>query len=72
MGIYDGYNLDPDMMNKGVIAMFVFSLVLTLVFVIAKIAGAIAWGWLWVFCPIWGPMALGFVLMLLGVRPPGR
>jgi energy-coupling factor transporter transmembrane protein EcfT len=40
-----------------------FSSVLTLIFVIAKLMGALNWSWLWVFCPLWLPLAvfLGFI-----------
>jgi hypothetical protein len=35
---------------------------LTIIFVIAKLAGWIAWSWLWVLAPLW----IGF-LALLGI-----
>ena len=39
--------------------------VLSLIFVTLKLTGVIAWSWLWVLLPFWGPMALGLVLLLL-------
>jgi hypothetical protein len=33
---------------------------LCLVFVAAKLFGAIAWSWWWVTAPLWGPFALVF------------
>ena len=39
--------------------------VLGLIFVTLKLTGVIAWSWLWVLLPFWGPMALGLVLLLL-------
>lgn len=38
--------------------------VLGLIFVTLKLTGVIAWSWLWVLLPFWGPM-LGLVLLLL-------
>ena len=70
MGVYDNY--DPEMANKGAVILFVFMLVLCLIMVCANLFAGAAIAWKWVFVPIWGPMALGFVLTLFGVRPPGR
>ena len=39
--------------------------ILGLIFVTLKLTGVIAWSWLWVLLPFWGPMALGLVLLLL-------
>ncbi|CAK6595937.1 unknown function [Klebsiella phage vB_Kpn_K51PH129C1] len=39
--------------------------VLGLIFVTLKLTGVIAWSWLWVLLPFWGPTALGLVLLLL-------
>ena len=39
--------------------------VLGLILVTLKLTGVIAWSWLWVLLPFWGPMALGLVLLLL-------
>lgn len=39
--------------------------VLGLIFVTLKLTGVIAWSWLWVLLPFWGPMALGVILVLL-------
>jgi hypothetical protein len=36
--------------------------VLTILFIILKLTGAIAWPWLWVLCPLW--IAIGIVLFL--------
>jgi len=32
--------------------------VLTLIFIILKLTGSIAWSWWWVLCPLWAPLAL--------------
>lgn len=50
--------------------MYIFTLILFLLFLIFKLTGVIAWSWLWVSCPLWGPLALGLALALLGIRPP--
>lgn len=70
MGMYDNY--DPDQANKAVLAVFVFMLVLCLIMVGANLFVAAGIAWKWVFAPIWGPLALGIVLTLCGVRPPGQ
>lgn len=41
--------------------------VLGLIFVTLKLTGVIAWSWLWVLLPFWGPMALGVILVFLAV-----
>ena len=68
----DNYGYDPDTQKQVGMIGFIFMLILCSIFVVAKIAGAITWSWLWVFCPVWGPMALGLILLVLGVRPPGQ
>jgi len=70
MGMYDNY--DPEMANKSAMAMFVFLLVLVLIMVGANLFGFATIGWGWVFAPIWIPMALGLILTVLGIRPPGQ
>ena len=69
MGMYDNY--DPDQAKKAALALFVFCLILCLVLVGANLFAGAAIAWKWVFAPIWGPMVLGFILMALGVKPPG-
>jgi energy-coupling factor transporter transmembrane protein EcfT len=32
-----------------------FLMILTLIFVVAKITGHLTWSWLWVFSPLWLP-----------------
>lgn len=41
--------------------------VLSLIFVTLKLTGVIAWSWLWVLLPFWGPTALGVILVFLAV-----
>lgn len=41
--------------------------ILTIVFVCAKLFGAIAWSWWWVFSPIWIGYAVIFVRALIYV-----
>lgn len=44
--------------------------VLGLIFVTLKLTGVIAWSWLWVLLPFWGPLVvcLLVVLILLGLK----
>lgn len=46
--------------------MGIFS-VLGLIFVTLKLAGVIAWSWLWVLLPFWGPVALAIILVFVAV-----
>lgn len=39
--------------------------ILTIVFVCAKLFGAIAWSWWWVFSPMWIGYAVALVIGLL-------
>jgi len=68
MGLYDGY--DKDQANKAGMVFFIFMLVLCLLMVGANLFVAAGIAWKWVFAPICGPMALGFVLAICGIRPP--
>ena len=38
---------------------------LTLVFITLKLIGTIDWSWLWVLSPIWIPIALVFLILLI-------
>ena len=38
---------------------------LTIVFIVLKLTGNIAWSWWWVLAPIWIPWAIGGILLLL-------
>lgn len=40
---------------------------LGLIFIVLKLCGVISWSWLWVLCPIWGPLALAAVLFLIAL-----
>lgn len=44
-----------------------FAGLLTLIFVAAKLFGAIAWSWLWVLSPLWIGFAIGLVLVVLAI-----
>lgn len=39
--------------------------VLLVIFIVLKIVGVIAWSWLWVLAPFWGPLALWLVTALV-------
>ena len=39
--------------------------VLGLIFVTLKLTGVIAWSWLWVLLPFWGPIALAVILVFV-------
>jgi hypothetical protein len=44
-----------------------FCIILTLIFVVAKLFKAIDWSWWWIFSPLWIPVALiiGFLIIML-------
>lgn len=44
--------------------------VLGLIFVTLKLTGVVAWSWLWVLLPFWGPLVICLlvVLILLGLK----
>lgn len=44
-----------------------FSGLLTIVFIVLKLTKVIAWSWVWVLAPIWIPVAIWLVLVVLGV-----
>ena len=68
MGMYDNDYMEQAK-TLGII-MYVFSLALCLLMVGANLFVGAGIAWKWVFAPIWGPMALGLLLTILGVRPP--
>lgn len=40
--------------------------ILTVVFVVAKITGHLAWSWWWVFSPIWIGVPIALLLIFFG------
>lgn len=66
------YNQDEEMIRRAGLVWLAFFLLLTTVFIVLKLTAVILWSWWWVLAPIWGPMALGFVLQLCGIKPPGQ
>ena len=70
MGMYDNY--DMKQANKAGIIFFAFILILCLIMVGANLFVGAAIAWKWVFAPVWGPMALGLVFMILGIKSPGQ
>lgn len=39
--------------------------ILTIVFIVLKLMGVIAWSWLWVLAPLWIPFLVAVVLLLV-------
>lgn len=39
---------------------------LTIVFITLKLLSIITWSWLWVLAPIWIPIAMLFIIYLIG------
>lgn len=42
-----------------------FGGLLTIVFLVLKLTGVIAWSWWWIFAPIWIPVSVGLIFGLL-------
>lgn len=42
-----------------------FGGLLALVFIVLKLTGVIAWSWVWVLAPVWIPLALVFVVLIV-------
>lgn len=63
---------DPELQKTCGIIMYVFMLALAFLFIALKLTAVITWSWWWVLVPFWGPFALGLVIALLGIRPPGQ
>jgi hypothetical protein len=38
---------------------------LTIVFIVLKLTEVIAWSWLWVLAPMWMPISIGTVLLII-------
>lgn len=41
--------------------------ILTLIFVVGKIMGKLAWSWWWVFAPLWIPTAATIVIGIIAI-----
>ena len=70
MGMYDNY--DKDMLQKSAMVWMIFIFMLALAFIILKLVAVITWSWWWVLAPIWIPMAIGSIMNLIGIKPPGQ
>lgn len=42
-----------------------FGGLLTIVFIVLKLTGVVAWSWWWVLAPLWIPLALVGVILLI-------
>jgi len=45
--------------------------VLCIVFVVMKLCGTISWSWWWVTAPLWGPVALVLIILIVIVLAGG-
>lgn len=52
---------------KNSIITWIFLTALTLIFIVAKLCGAINWGWLLVISPIWIPLTVCFLTGVIAV-----
>ena len=40
---------------------------LAIVFIVLKLCGVISWSWWWVLSPIWIPIAIAVLIIIIGV-----
>lgn len=40
---------------------------LSIVFIVLKLCGVIHWSWLWVLAPLWTPIAIFFLVLIIGI-----
>lgn len=38
---------------------------LAIVFTVLKLCGVISWSWVWVLCPVWIPLGLVLILLVI-------
>ena len=38
-----------------------------IVFLVLKLCGVIGWSWWWVTCPLWGPLAIAFAVVVVAL-----
>jgi len=55
-------NQTPKVQSKGM----GFMSCLALIFITLKLVGAISWSWWWVLAPIWGPVVLVALFLVVG------
>lgn len=53
--------------NKVTVKGIGFSGLLTIAFIVLKLCGVIAWGWLWVLAPLWIAFLLKLVIVLIAL-----
>jgi hypothetical protein len=51
--------------SKSVSVNFPFLGILTLIFITLKLTGHIAWSWWWVLSPMWIPLAIVLVILII-------
>lgn len=51
--------------NKTTVKTISFSSLLTIAFIVLKLCGVIAWGWVWVLSPLWIAFLLKLVVVLI-------
>lgn len=44
-----------------------FSGLLTIVFIVLKLCGVIHWSWLWVLAPLWIPIAIFLLVLIISI-----
>jgi hypothetical protein len=56
---YSGYSVDINMKSLS------FTSLLFLVFLVLKLTGTIDWSWWLITLPLWGPLAIGLMVLVL-------
>lgn len=65
--IKDSWNLYKQERKKGAGFSTIFLLLLTATFVVLKILEIITWSWLWVLSPLWIPLGLTILLVIVAL-----
>ena len=55
---------EEEMAQKLGVVMLIFTLIITIIFVSARINDKIDWSWWWIFSPVWIPMGLGTIISI--------
>ncbi len=55
----------PDSSNNAASGGIGFAGLLTIAFIVLKLCGVITWPWIWVVCPLWIPVAVVLVVILV-------
>lgn len=65
--VKDSWNLYKEAKKKRLGFVSTFILLLTATFVTLQLVGVISWPWIWVLAPLWIPIALAILLLIIAL-----